>query len=365
MRNSIAKGVGAILLAGVLAAGVCCAGFASRGEDGKWFKNSNLATWHWKDKTDDKTPDDNPDELKVSNFIVSDKQESGIKLLSAAGSATNSGYYSSHILTATVTPEDADNTLVIWSAAWENPESNWVLDAVYDEDEEDYVYGDAKVVTDYVKVTYSENGQDKDISGSNGVHKTVKVQVLQPFGEPIVVTARSRMDETKFATVKFGYVKRVETATFTGTFMTETNIRVDSSGLYSLYPEWTLSDGTIEPVVTVDTVTFRLMSSKGTLSDCRKDYTVKYFSGFWVPTKYDNFFTREVTVSEAKAYFQMLENEPGPFGIFYTLSLTGGEALPSFKTTYTSMMVLKGVSAEGLTVPVSNVNIDGDSELYF
>lgn len=55
--NGIAKGIAAILILCVLAAGVCCMGFASRGDDGKWFGNGNISTWHWNDKTDDKLGD--------------------------------------------------------------------------------------------------------------------------------------------------------------------------------------------------------------------------------------------------------------------------------------------------------------------
>lgn len=64
MRNSngLAKGISAILLAGVLAAGVCCTGFASRDDNGKWFGNGNIATWHWSDKTDGKADDNTPDD---------------------------------------------------------------------------------------------------------------------------------------------------------------------------------------------------------------------------------------------------------------------------------------------------------------
>ncbi len=49
MRSSIVKGIVSIFLAGILAAGICCAGFASRDENGKWFGNVDISTWHWKD----------------------------------------------------------------------------------------------------------------------------------------------------------------------------------------------------------------------------------------------------------------------------------------------------------------------------
>ena len=46
--NKLLNGIIAFVLAGALAAGVCCMGFASRGNDGKWFGNfKNISTWHW------------------------------------------------------------------------------------------------------------------------------------------------------------------------------------------------------------------------------------------------------------------------------------------------------------------------------
>lgn len=62
--KKITISVGSILLAGALTAGVLCAGYASRGENGGWFENSDIKTWHWSDDSDDiMLTGDNADDL--------------------------------------------------------------------------------------------------------------------------------------------------------------------------------------------------------------------------------------------------------------------------------------------------------------
>lgn len=49
-RSKILTGLTSLFLVVILAAGVCCTGFASRNESGAWFGNfKNLSSWHWKD----------------------------------------------------------------------------------------------------------------------------------------------------------------------------------------------------------------------------------------------------------------------------------------------------------------------------
>lgn len=81
-------------------------------------------------------------------------------------------------------------------------------------------------------------------------------------------------------------------------------------------------------------------------------------------TKYDNFFTREVTVSEAKAYFQMLENETAPLLMTFTLSITSDKDVPLYETTRTTQC-MKSVSAASFQVAVTGVSFDSGAELYF
>ena len=86
MRKSTLSGITAVLLAGALAAGVCCAGYASRNADGKWFKNSDLSTWHWSDKLQSGNDNDviGGDKDPVGpGELVNGIESNGIKLLSA------------------------------------------------------------------------------------------------------------------------------------------------------------------------------------------------------------------------------------------------------------------------------------------
>lgn len=93
--NKIVSAIIAVIMAGVLAAGVCCLGFASRGNDGKWFGNfKDISGWHWSDKTDtngdnnnsDKNPDNpenpSPDDEATGGLVVGDIEENGIMLTS-------------------------------------------------------------------------------------------------------------------------------------------------------------------------------------------------------------------------------------------------------------------------------------------
>ena len=81
--SKTAKAVGALLLAGALTAGVCCMGYASRGDNGKWFRNGNLSTWHW---SDNKMPDSAVD-LIAGNMLMGDNEINGLSLQAYALSA--------------------------------------------------------------------------------------------------------------------------------------------------------------------------------------------------------------------------------------------------------------------------------------
>ena len=121
MKNGIVKGITAILIAGVLAAGVCCTGFASRDENGKWFGNSDLTTWHWTDKTDDKEPvggENKPGgdsvESDSADLLFGTVESYGLQLMSSKVETLSAMDFVSYVVTAAVIPSDAENQAVDW-----------------------------------------------------------------------------------------------------------------------------------------------------------------------------------------------------------------------------------------------------------
>ena len=196
MKNG-AKGIVAILLAGVLAAGVCCTGYASRGDDGKWFKNGDLKTWHWKDKDkepDVPTPPTGGDEEETGGLVVGESEGNGVEVCSAilpraayAANGVSEQAESAYVLTATVGSDNyGENTGVNWSVEWKNPDSEWAT---------------GKTVTDYVTVTPSGNGYMES--------KTATLACLAPFGEEIFVIASLRENPDIYTTCILDYLQRV------------------------------------------------------------------------------------------------------------------------------------------------------------
>lgn len=170
----------AVLVAVALIVGVCCTGYASRGEGGKWFTNPNISTWHWSDKApDDNNGGDNDDtpttpQIKDDGGAeLEDGESNGIQLLSAkipkmAYAANGISAYAdtAFTLTATITPADAVNQAVDWTVAFENAESDWA---------------NGKNAADYVKVAPASDGA-----------LTATATCLQAFGERIIITAQVR-----------------------------------------------------------------------------------------------------------------------------------------------------------------------------
>lgn len=90
---------------------------------------------------------------------------------------------SAYQLTATITPDNADNKAVDWSVAFVNPASAWAT---------------GKTVTDYVTVTPTSDGA-----------LTANVECKQAFGEQIVVTVVSRDNAEATATCSVDYAAKV------------------------------------------------------------------------------------------------------------------------------------------------------------
>ena len=86
-------------------------------------------------------------------------------------------------LTATVSPETADNKAVDWAASFVNPSSSWAS---------------GKTVTDYVTVTPTSDGA-----------LTANVNCLKAFGEQIKVTVTSRVNSEAKAECTLDYARRI------------------------------------------------------------------------------------------------------------------------------------------------------------
>ena len=145
--------------------------------------------------------------------IIGEGESNGIALMSAeipvedfAANGISPMAETAYTLTATITPDNADDKAVDWSVAFVNPESEWAT---------------GKTVTDYVTLTPTSDGA-----------LTANVECLQAFGEQISVTVTSRDNESATANCTVDYAKRV----------TEANCRLDkgvsgSDGMiFSTYP---------------------------------------------------------------------------------------------------------------------------------
>ena len=86
-------------------------------------------------------------------------------------------------LTATVSPETADNKAVDWAVLFVNPSSSWAS---------------GKTVTDYVTVTPTSDGA-----------LTANVNCLKAFGEQIKVTVTSRVNPEAKAECTLDYARRI------------------------------------------------------------------------------------------------------------------------------------------------------------
>ncbi len=185
----LAKGVAAILGAGVIAAGVCCAGFASRGADGKWFKNGNLSTWHWSDKTADNNGGNTGN--GTGGGVLNVIESNGIMLTaeqipeeSFAAYDLSEDTENAYLLTATVEPENAADKRLLWGTSWKDSASDWAQ---------------GKRTTDFVNVRTLEEYSNK-----------ATLTCTAAFGEPIELTICGLIDRDVNCTVQLDYLKHIE-----------------------------------------------------------------------------------------------------------------------------------------------------------
>lgn len=192
----------AILVAIILGAGVLIIGYVSRDENGKWFKNSDLASWHWSDSktntdnnggnngggnTDNGNNSGDVTEKIESNVVISETSNSGVNVYSAvlprtayAANGISENADTAIKLTATIKPDYAYNKKVLFSAKWKNASSAWA---------------NGKTVTDYVDIVTLGDLE-------------ANVICKQAFGEPVEITCTIEGTEIK-ATCTADYLKKV------------------------------------------------------------------------------------------------------------------------------------------------------------
>ena len=177
----------ALFLAGALTAGVCCMGYASRGDNGTWFKNGNLSTWHW---SDNKIPDSAVD-LIAGNVFMSENEINGLSLQAYALSEEE--YAENGVsekaenavkIKVNFAPANTTDKTIHASLSFKNTESTWAS---------------GKTVSDYV--TASVNKQE------------ILLTCVEAFGSQIVLRIDTNTPEV-FATVSVDYVCRPTSINF-------------------------------------------------------------------------------------------------------------------------------------------------------
>lgn len=131
---------------------------------------------------------------------------SGISLYSAelpavafAENGVSTEAESAYTVTATVSPDNnAMNTAIEWSLAWQNASSEWAS---------------GKTLADYVTATPSGEGVSES--------KTVTVACYQSFGEPIILTAKCKYDETVQASIQIDYAPKLTMTEYVATNLTD------------------------------------------------------------------------------------------------------------------------------------------------
>lgn len=171
---------GALALA-VAAGSVCLLGYISRDTNGNWF-----GSWTNNGLTDGNGNGGGP--------VISDGESSGMVLAATAIPLSAYEEYGvsplaeqAYTLSVTYTPADTTIQDTTYTIAFENPSSTWAT---------------GKTVTDYATITQSSAGSLDAV-----------LEILQPFGERIIVTAQSDMTPEISTSVNVDYVKGVTLST--------------------------------------------------------------------------------------------------------------------------------------------------------
>ena len=143
-----------------------------------WFEKKELQG----DKKEETTQTEDAGGLCVAPASGEGMKLSAVML--SAEEAIAAQAESSYTLTATILPDIATNKNVDWEIAFVNPASAWAS---------------GKTTTDYVILTPASSGA-----------QTATVLCKAPFGEQMVITARSRENQNIAATCTVDYVQKVQ-----------------------------------------------------------------------------------------------------------------------------------------------------------
>lgn len=233
---------GALALA-VAAGGICCLGYASRDNGGKWFGGL-----HWSDK--DISADINGGQGSGNGgAIVTEGECKDMSIKSAMIAAEDYAAYgidgqsveNAYALSVTYTPADTTFQETVYEIGFAE-ESEWSAD---------------KYIGDYATVTQSAVGS-----------KDAVLTILQPFGGQISVMATSERYPTKYAVVTVDYVRGVDISSMgydvsledydiRDVLLSDATANVD---LLPYFEDFQYTTGTLDPDVMSGSVTLTLDS---------------------------------------------------------------------------------------------------------
>ena len=180
MTKKALVGICAGLLAVVIGGGTCAMGYASRNEAGKWFRNSDLATWHWSDKKTKETMswgaaiDDVGNELNGKTTYA---MPEGLAFYAMFNDDLAKNMVAPSVTVTCSHNFEFNNVLVDWSVEYPSGAS----------------------ASDVVTVTPTADGS-----------LTASITCTGEFSEPLTLKATERGNTDNVATCKIDFVKRIK-----------------------------------------------------------------------------------------------------------------------------------------------------------
>lgn len=302
-----------IILAVLLfAAALVVIGVGSQG-----FKNWNLPTWFKKEQAKPELPDEPTVEVKDwdNNFIVNYESDDD-NIAMAGAKVARTAYAANGIdakevicameLKVKVMPDYADIGMTSLVGRFQDPTAEWAQE---------------KNVSDYIEIT-----KPKYFKGKNTM--TAYVKLKQAFGETIEidVSVTDLKNKTVSTVVTCDYVKRVESATaYFSNYDSQSDIIYtlvlgDYTKRYCVVPQITYGVGSIQPTVSVDSLTLNLSDQlleqmkeiveegqSATFTPSVKAITGSYTQYFFLhatPFGYTNFWGDDVNTDELKEEYR-------------------------------------------------------------